>query len=822
MTKIIYKGDTLKEFWSVYEDRDEIIYITDIDTYEIIYMNQCAREIYDVSNLEELRGKKCYELLWNSADACAMCTNSKIVNGEVYEWNHFNQNLHKYMYLKDQMILHEGRRLKVSFAKEVIDQTDTYRYDGIDEMSNIINECLRMALEKTDSEQGIQCLIEYLGHVLSGERVYIFELSEDQTVWNNTYEWCAYQVTPQKHTLQNIPYETTKLWIREFEKNRFVAIGDIEQIRETDSDVYHYLLPQNIHSIIVGPLYINDRLGGFFGIDNPPVEKLNQVLSMLKTIGHVIDTMIVKRGLVHRLEQMSYQDSMTGIGNRHAIKRYFESLDRSQSIGMIFCDVCGLKNVNDTKGHAVGDKLIMDCCDSLRTEFSENGIFRIGGDEFLVIASGMSEEEFIQKYQNLRRLNQEKKITVSVGKIWEESIRKEMNILIALSDEDMYKDKREYYRFQNLERVKSYVNSEKKKIILIADDSEIDVEILNVIFDGQYEILNAFSGQEAWKIISDYRDRLSIILLDLVMPEMSGFEVLDRMYHEKLIEQIPVIVITGDIAVQSDLKSYEYGAADIIHKPFSAEVVLRRTKNLIEQYEVRQKMLKLLELKTGDLQQKTKELEVSRRKLEKNNEFLINALSSVIGYRSTESGEHINRVKTFTSILLKHWRQIYPEDSFTDNDIQLIVNASAIHDIGKIAIPDHILNKPARLTDEEYEIVKTHTTLGCEILQNFKQEDMDFYKYCYDICRYHHERYDGKGYPDGLSGNEIPIWAQIVSIVDVYDALTSKRVYKEAYTFERAVWMIFEGQCGEFSPKLLNCFTHAKGEIRRATIDMRG
>lgn len=153
----------------------------------------------------------------------------------------------------------------------------------------------------------------------------------------------------------------------------------------------------------------------------------------------------------------------------------------------------------------------MDCCDSLRTEFSENGIFRIGGDEFLVIASGMSEEEFIQKYQNLRRLNQEKKITVSVGKIWEESIRKEMNILIALSDEDMYKDKREYYRFQNLERVKSYVNSEKKKIILIADDSEIDVEILNVIFDGQYEILNAFSGQEAWKIISDYRDRKSVV-----------------------------------------------------------------------------------------------------------------------------------------------------------------------------------------------------------------------------------------------------------------------------------------------------------------------
>ncbi len=813
------KGEKMNEFWNTYENMNEIIYITDIDTYEVVYMNQCARELYGVKNLSDIKNTKCYELMWNSATPCAMCSNPKIVNGGVYECQNFNQHFQKYFKLKDQMVLHEGRRLKITFAKELSGFADSHRYQGIDEMSRIISECLRMALKEKNPEYGIQCLVEYLGHALNGERVYIFELSEDGRNWNNTYEWCAYHIKPQKELLQNIPYETTKLWNQKFKENRFVTISDIEHIKGSDPEVYQYLFPQDIHSIIVGPIYINQNLSGFFGIDNPPKDKMNQVLSMLKTIGHVIDTMIEKRGLMQKMKSMSYTDSMTGIGNRHAVRPFVKKMDAQKSIGVVYCDVCGLKNVNDTLGHARGDQLLMKCCDSMKEVYDEQGIFRIGGDEFLVIVKDFTEEEFENRFLKLRKLTQEREITLSMGKVWSENIESDIESLISRADEDMYEDKREYYRMLNLERVKEFVKQDGKKTILIADDSKIDVEILDVIFDGQYEILNAHNGRDAWKLISENRERLSIILLDLVMPEMSGFEVLQNMNEEKLIEKIPVIIITGDTTVQSDLKSYDYGAADIIHKPFSAEVVLRRTKNLIEQYEVRQKMLKLLELKTSDLQQKTKELEVSRRKLEKNNEFLINALSSVISYRSTESGEHIRRVKKFTEILLKHWGSLYSKEAFSDTDIQFIVNASAIHDIGKIAIPDQILNKPGRLTEEEYEVIRTHTTLGCEILQNFKQEDMDFYRYCYDICRFHHERYDGNGYPDRLSGDEIPIWAQIVSIVDVYDALTSKRVYKEAYSFEEAVRMIFDEECGVFSPKLLECFTHAKGEIKEATYD---
>ena len=233
---------------------------------------------------------------------------------------------------------------------------------------------------------------------------------------------------------------------------------------------------------------------------------------------------------------------------------------------------------------------------------------------------------------------------------------------------------------------------------------------------------------------------------------------------------------------------------------------MRRSMNLMELYEGRRNLEKVLE-------DKTRELNDSRDKLEKSNDFLVNALSSVVEFRSLESGEHIKRVKTFTKIILKYLRKFYPEYKLTKDNADLIINASALHDIGKIGISDDILLKPGKLTEEEFEIMKTHTTIGCELLENFKQEDSDFYQYCYDICRYHHERYDGKGYPDHLAGEDIPIWAQVVSIVDVYDALVSKRVYKTPYAHEEAVRMIHDGECGVFSPKILDCFDLAKEEF---------
>jgi len=341
------------------------------------------------------------------------------------------------------------------------------------------------------------------------------------------------------------------------------------------------------------------------------------------------------------------------------------------------------------------------------------------------------------------------------------------------------------------------------KKILIVDDAELNRAILSEVFKKNYIMIEAEDGEMALEIIETERDNLCLVFLDLLMPKKSGMDVLEYMYKHDLTSEIPVIVITGNATIESDVKAYEYGAADVIYKPFSRRVISRRAQNIIELYENRKDMERKLEERTA--------------KLKKNSEFLVNALSSVVEFRSLESGEHVQRVQQFTSILLRAWVDLNPECGFTESDISQMINASALHDIGKIAIPDDVLLKPGRLTNEEFAVMKTHTTKGCEILERFKQEDSDFYQYCYDICRYHHEKYDGKGYPDGLSGDDIPVWAQIVSAVDVYDALVSPRVYKDPFPIEEALRMIHDGECGTFNPKIIQCLDAAKDRIIKIT-----
>ncbi len=346
----------------------------------------------------------------------------------------------------------------------------------------------------------------------------------------------------------------------------------------------------------------------------------------------------------------------------------------------------------------------------------------------------------------------------------------------------------------------------KEKIILIADDAEVNRGILGTIFEEQYRILEAKDGQETIELLDRYYEHIVMLFLDLIMPKKTGLEVMEYMKNKGYMDTIPVIMITGEATAETDVKAYEYGASDIIYKPFQSKVVMRRTINIMELYENRLNLERKLE-------ERTKALVDSQKQLEKNNEFLINALSSVVEFRSLESGEHIRRVRFFTRILLNILQKYYPEYNLTKDQIDQIVNASALHDIGKIAIPDNILLKPGKLTPGEFEEMKKHTTYGCQLLENFKQDESDFYRYCYDICRYHHERYDGNGYPDNLAGEDIPIWAQVVSIVDVYDALVSKRVYKTPYAADEADRMIHDGECGVFSPKILKCFDIAKDDL---------
>jgi putative two-component system response regulator len=340
------------------------------------------------------------------------------------------------------------------------------------------------------------------------------------------------------------------------------------------------------------------------------------------------------------------------------------------------------------------------------------------------------------------------------------------------------------------------MNASKRKI-LVVDDLLINRMILAELFSEQFEVLEAENGLQAMEMIYQYGPALSIVLLDLVMPIMNGFQVLQEMNKSGIIQTVPVIMITGESGDENALKGYELGVADMVSKPFNSEVIHRRVNNVVDLYAHKQD----LEQK---LQEQKEELEKQGRRLQEANLFLIDALSTTVEFRNLESGEHIKRIRSLTRILLQAAQKYYP---LSPDEIDAISNASALHDIGKIAIPDAVLLKPGPLTAEEFEIMKTHTVRGCDILNSLNYiPDRAYFIYCYEICRHHHERWDGRGYPDGLKGNEISIWAQATSLADVYDALTSKRVYKGAYAHQEAVDMIMRGECGVFNPQLLECF----------------
>ncbi len=342
--------------------------------------------------------------------------------------------------------------------------------------------------------------------------------------------------------------------------------------------------------------------------------------------------------------------------------------------------------------------------------------------------------------------------------------------------------------------------------ILIVDDEEVNRTILSLMFDAEYDIVEAPNGMDAIDAIEKNKD-IALILLDVIMPVMDGFGVLDYMKEKELLEKIPVILITSMTPQESEAKAYEYGIADVMHKPFESNIIKRRARNIIELYQNK----KNLEIR---LMEREKTIRDQEKAIRENNEFMIDALGSVVEFRSIETGDHVKRIKYLTRILLKYLAKYYPKYEMTPVKIDQIARASALHDIGKIGIPDAILLKPGKLTKDEFEIMKTHTTIGCDILESFKSPYMDdFYKYCYEICRYHHERADGKGYPDHLKGDEIPISAQIVSIADVYEALVSERVYKSAYSNSVAYEMILNGECGQFTDDVIECFKLAKEDF---------
>lgn len=332
----------------------------------------------------------------------------------------------------------------------------------------------------------------------------------------------------------------------------------------------------------------------------------------------------------------------------------------------------------------------------------------------------------------------------------------------------------------------------KEKAILVVDDIEINRMILAQIFGEEYQILEASDGRQAMEILNS-REDIMALLLDLIMPNMNGLEVLRELNDSGRIAKLPVFLITAAESQEMLMEGYELGALDIIRKPFIPQFLKHRINNVVELYRHR-----------NELQEVVAE-QVER--LSRLNRAMIETLATAIEFRDCESGEHVKRICGLTRVLMTQVSDMFDEYHLPKSQIDKIVTASVLHDVGKISIPDAILNKPGRLTDDEFEIMKQHTTKGCELLQNIPNSmDEDIYNYSYDICRHHHERWDGRGYPDGLAGDQISIWAQVVAVADVYDALTSERVYKKAFSHEKAVDMIVNGECGTFNPKVMRAF----------------
>lgn len=332
----------------------------------------------------------------------------------------------------------------------------------------------------------------------------------------------------------------------------------------------------------------------------------------------------------------------------------------------------------------------------------------------------------------------------------------------------------------------------EKYQILIVDDTEINRMILSEMLSDQYGILEATNGIEAISILEKKHSEISLVLLDIMMPIMTGFEVMSVMSRSGWLESLPVIVISAETSATFMDEAYDLGATDYLSRPFDEKTVQRRVKNTIMLY-AKQKMLEGM---------------VTEQILEKErNDFLmVEILSNIVEFRNGESGLHVLHIRTITELLIRHLTKMTEQYPLTPSQIALIVNASALHDIGKISIPEEILNKPGKLTKEEFEIMKTHSAIGAQILENNRsRQNEELVQYAHDICRWHHERFDGRGYPDGLKGEEIPIAAQVVAMADVYDALISERVYKPAYSHEKALEMILNGECGAFNPILLKC-----------------
>lgn len=518
---------------------------------------------------------------------------------------------------------------------------------------------------------------------------------------------------------------------------------------------------------------------------------------------------------ITHFKKENYRDALTGASNRKYYEEKIKGL--SVSAGVAIIDLDDFKLCNDTYGHNGGDVALVTVVNIIKKHIEKTDtLIRFGGDEFLLILPGISSSAFekclnsiqkeiyaaeIEDYEFIR-------LSVSIGGVISNPENETVDEAVIRADKLMYQAKAQKNRVVTersrklaLDAETDDITNELKQQILIVDDSEINREILSEALRGEFRILEAENGKECIDILDEYGTGISLVMLDILMPVADGFEVLAYMNKNHIIDDIPVIMISCADSEAYIRRAYGLGVVDYISRPFDSKIVYQRVTNTIKLYSKQRRIISL----------------ITKQTMEKEhiNQIMIDILSQIVEFRNKESSHHVLRIKMLTKLLLERLIQKTDKYDLTWYDRAIISVASVLHDIGKIGISVDVLNKPDALTEKEYEIMHRHTVIGEEILKEItKYKDEPLVKTAIEICRWHHERYDGGGYPDGLTGDEIPISAQVVAVADAYDALTSKRSYKEAYSHERAIDMIKNGECGRFNPILIECLDDIRNEIK--------
>lgn len=504
-------------------------------------------------------------------------------------------------------------------------------------------------------------------------------------------------------------------------------------------------------------------------------------------------------------EDLVYTDVLTSVRNR----RYYEEKLRSarMNAGVAMIDLDDFRVFNDTCGRHAGDLALGAVAAAIRGGIrSTDELVRLGCDKFVAVMPNIPSDDFARRLRHVSDAvhativpgHEHVSLTACVGgvRINGETVDEGVNRAVQLLSHAKAKPGTVVTDSDAIETFQS-----EKPSVLIVDDSEMNRIILNEMLKDEYRVLEADNGRTALDMVDRYGDELSLVLLDIIMPGMNGFEVLGELSRRTVADSLPVIMISSEDSDDVVLRAYELGASDYINRPFNARVVRRRVSNTIRLYAKQRRLTSLLS------QQYNERV--------KNSRMLIDIMAGVMELRNGESGLHVTHIEKLTELLLGclvHRSDQFPLDNEQRSTIAM---ASALHDIGKMAIDDAILNKPGRLTSEEFEIMKTHTTIGADMLLELGRHHVGnaLMEYAYQIARWHHERWDGKGYSDGLKGDDIPIAAQVVSVADVHDALTSVRVYKDAIPHKEAIQMILDGKCGEFNPLLLDCLLEVQDRI---------